>query len=56
MQVDPTSMKDKVYKEIKILESRLDQIICLLETITRTSEKEKLNIEGDTRCQMINLG
>ena len=42
MQTDPSCTRnaDRLYSKVKVLESRLDQIICLLETLTKTSKKE----------------
>ena len=43
MQADPKCVRnaDRLYSETKILESRLDQVICLLETISKTLKEEK---------------
>ena len=37
MQADPKCIKnaDRLYSETKVLESRLDQVVCLLETISK---------------------
>ena len=43
MQTDPSCMRnaDRLYSETKVLESRLDQIIYLLESISKTLKEEK---------------
>ena len=43
MQADPKCIKnaDRLYSEAKVLESRLDQVVCLLETISKTLKEEK---------------
>ena len=43
MQADPSCIRnaDRLYSETKILESRLDQVVCLLETISKTLKEEK---------------
>ena len=47
MQADPSCMRnaDRLYSETKILESRLDQIIYLLETIARKPKEEMADVE-----------
>ena len=47
MQIDPSCTRnaDRLYSKIKVLENRLDQIICLLETIARKPKKEKADVE-----------
>ena len=43
MQADPKCIKnaDRLYTKVKVLESRLDQVVCLLETISKTLKEEK---------------
>ena len=45
MQADPkcTRNADRLYSKVKVLESRLDQIICLLETVAKNTKKEIKN-------------
>ena len=47
MQADPKCMRnaDRLYSETKVLESRLDQIICLLEILARKPKEEKADVE-----------
>ena len=47
MQADPKCVRnaDRLYSETKILESRLDQIICLLQIIARKPKEEIADVE-----------